>query len=121
MFLIDANIRAAGKGLLADVTANIITGRRFSVMTYTNDKAELEKRITALAMEGERMVLLDNHSGNVGNDVLDAALTTPLWKGRILGVSQHYDGRLDLTWFATGNNVQFRADTARPGTPRPSR
>jgi hypothetical protein len=68
--LIDANTRGSGKGLLADVISLIVLGHRFPVMSYTSDRDELRKRITALAAEGERMVLLDNLAGAVGNDVL---------------------------------------------------
>ncbi|MBN9517923.1 hypothetical protein J0H58_05275, partial [bacterium] len=113
LFLIDANIRAAGKGLLADTVALPVTGRRFAVMSYTNDREELRKKITTLAMEGERLVLLDNLAGAVGNEVLDAALTSDRWKDRVLGENRVYDGPLQVVWFGTGNNVQLRADTAR--------
>jgi hypothetical protein len=113
LFLVDANIRAAGKGLLADVIALIITGRRFPVMSYTSEREELRKRITTLAVEGDRMVLLDNLAGAVGNDILDAALTADRWKDRILGGNKVYDGPLHICWYATGNNVQLHADTAR--------
>ena len=113
MFLIDANIRAAGKGLLADTVAIIVTGRRFPVMSYTNDKEELRKKITTLAVEGERLVLLDNLAGAVGNEVLDMALTSDTWKDRLLGGNRGYNGPLNVTWFATGNNVQLGADTSR--------
>lgn len=113
MLLIDANIRAAGKGLLADVIALTLTGRRFPIMSYSADKEELRKKITSLAMEGERLVLLDNLAGAVGNDVLDMALTADQWKDRVLGVNKVFDGPLHVAWFATGNNVQLHADTAR--------
>jgi hypothetical protein len=113
LLLIDANVRAAGKGLLADVAALTLTGRRFAVMSYTPDRDELRKRITSLAAEGERLVLLDNLAGPVGNDVLDAALTATWWKDRVLGVNRTYDGPLHAVWFATGNNVQLGADTSR--------
>ena len=82
-------------------------------MNYTSDKEELRKKITTLAVEGERLVLLDDLSGAVGNDVLDAALTTPTWKDRILGGNRMYNGPLKLTWYATGNNTQLGADTSR--------
>jgi hypothetical protein len=113
MLLIDANVRAAGKGLLANVIALILTGRGFAVMSYTADREEMRKRITSVAMEGERMVLLDNLAGAIGNDVFDAALTTDRWKDRILGVNKVYDGPLNVCWYATGNNVELRADTSR--------
>ena len=113
LFLIDGNVCGVGKGLLADVIALIVTGRRFATMAYTDDREELRKKITSLAVEGERMVLLDNLAGNVGNDVLDNALTSCQWKDRLLGGNRNFDGPLNLTWYGTGNNVQFRADTSR--------
>ena len=82
-------------------------------MAYTNDREELRKKITTLAMEGERLVLLDNLAGAVGNDVLDNALTASHWKDRILGGNRVFDGPLNLTWYGTGNNVQLQADTSR--------
>jgi hypothetical protein len=95
------------------VVALTVTGRRFPAMSYTSDREELRKKITALAVEGERLVLLDNLAGAVGNDVLDAALTTDRWKDRLLGGNRVYDGPLHVVWFGTGNNVQLGADTSR--------
>ena len=68
-------------------------------MSYTSDREELRKRITTIAVEGDRLVLLDNLAGAVGNDILDAALTTDRWKDRLLGVNRRYDGPLHVTWF----------------------
>ena len=113
LFLFDGNTRGVGKGLLADVIALVVLGVRFPVMSYTPDAEEMRKRITSLALEGERSVLLDNLSGPIGNGVLDAALTTDTWRERILGGNRTYNGPLDLTWFATGNNCELRADTGR--------
>ena len=113
LFLIDKNVRGAGAGLLADVVAIILSGRRFPVMTYTSDREELRKRITTAAVEGERLILLDNLAGAVGNDVLAAALTSTSWKDRLLGGNRMFNGPLYVTWFATGNNVQLQADTSR--------
>ena len=47
LFLCDANVRGAGKGLLLNTTARIVTGQDFTVATYTDDEDELRKRITA--------------------------------------------------------------------------
>ncbi len=113
LFLIDGNVRGIGKGLLADGIGLIVTGRRFSPMAYTNDREELRKKITTLAMEGQQFVVLDNLSGPVGNEVLDAALTTTLWTDRMLGSNRQFDGSLKATWYGTGNNVQLQADTSR--------
>ena len=112
-FLVNGNCRGAGKGLLVDVAGLILTGRRFSVMSYDHDATELRKRITSLAAEGERLVLLDNLTGNVGNGTLDAALTGEAWRDRILGVSRMFNGPLNVVWYGTGNNVVLCGDTPR--------
>jgi len=113
LFLVDANVRGAGKGLLLDCISHIITGERFTIATYTGDEDELRKRITSLVLAGDRLVLLDNLDGKFGNPVLDAALTGTVWKDRLLGVNRMTEAPLFMTWFATGNNVLIAADTAR--------
>lgn len=111
--LADANIRGAGKGLLWDTVACIDAGRELARVPYTRDDDEMRKTITALALGGERLVLLDNLSGLVGGPSLDAALTSSEWQGRILGRSSQPRLPLLATWFGTGNNVQLGADMAR--------
>jgi hypothetical protein len=53
LFLVDANVRAAGKGLLLDTLGRLLTGERFTITTYTQDEDELRKRITSLALAGK--------------------------------------------------------------------
>jgi hypothetical protein len=113
LFLVDANVRAAGKGLSLDTISRIVTGERFTIATYTDDEDELRKRITSLVLAGDRLVLFDNLAGRFGNAVLDAALTGTSWKDRVLGVNRMAEGPLYMTWYATGNNVAIAADTAR--------
>lgn len=113
LFLVDANIRAAGKGMALNAMSSIIRGRAFTVATYTEDENELRKRITSLAIAGERLVVFDNLTGRFGNGTLDAALTTTSWQDRILGVNKMVKCPLFISWYATGNNIQIGADTAR--------
>jgi hypothetical protein len=113
LFLIDANIRGAGKGLLAQTIGRIVLGREMPVSSYAHDSAEMRKKITAIAIAGDRLLLLDNLEGVFGNDALDRALTTTCWKDRILGKSEEVELPLIPTWYATGNNVQVAADTTR--------
>ena len=113
LFLVDANVRAAGKGLSLDTISRIVTGERFTIATYTNDEDELRKRITSLVLAGDRLVLFDNLTGSFGNAVLDAALTGTAWKDRALGVNRMAEGPLYMTWYATGNNVAIAVETAR--------
>ncbi|MBX3397702.1 MAG: DUF3854 domain-containing protein [Gemmataceae bacterium] len=113
LFLIDKNVRSAGAGLLADVPAIMLTGRRSPVMAYSAKSEEMRKKITTLAIAGERLAMLDNLSGPVGSDVLDAALTTTVWRDRVLSTNREYVGPLEIVWWGTGNNIALRADTSR--------
>lgn len=113
LFLADANVRGSGKTLAMRVGGRINTGRELPVAGYAHDPEEMRKKITATAIAGDRLVLLDNLAGPFGNDALDRALTSTQWSDRILGKSQRVELPLLTTWYATGNNVQVAADTAR--------
>jgi hypothetical protein len=113
LFLVDSNTRGSGKGLLLHVISRIITGETFATMSYTDDVDELRKRVTSLAVGGDRLVLFDNVTGRFGNSVLDAALTSTRWTDRLLGGNQIVNVPLYASWFATANNAQIHGDTAR--------
>lgn len=113
LFLIDANIRGAGKGLLAQTIGHIVLGGEMPVSSYAHESEEMRKKITAIALAGDRMILLDNLEGKFGNDALDRALTTTRWKDRILGTNQQVDLPLLSVWYGTGNNVIVGDDTTR--------
>lgn len=114
LFLIDGNTRGCGKSLLADVTGLIAAGRDMTRMAPPEKDEEMRKRITALALAGDPMVLIDNVVSSFGWASLDAALTGQSWDDRILGQSKT-TGRLDLAsiWYATGNNIILAADVVR--------
>jgi hypothetical protein len=113
LFLIDSNIRGAGKGLSAQVIGQIVLGREMPVSSYAHDVEEMRKKITSIAIAGDRMILLDNLDGVFGNAALDRALTSTRWKDRVLGLSKDVDLPLLPVWYATGNNVAIAADTTR--------
>lgn len=113
LFLIDGNLRAVGKGLLVDAGHAISIGRSISRMPPSEKEAEERKRITSVAMAGDRVVLIDNIAGSLGTAALDAALTATRWKDRILGTNTTFDGPLNTIWVATGNNVELVGDTPR--------
>ena len=113
LFLVDANIRGSGKSLLCDLVSLIVTGREMSRMSNPKDDDECRKRITALALAGDTLCLIDNIIGGLGCASLDAALTGTVWKDRILKASEIVELPLLVTWSATGNNVVMHADTSR--------
>jgi hypothetical protein len=113
MYVVRAPTPATGKTLLAEVVALIGTGRNPPCMTMTFEAEELRKRVTALAVGGTPLVLIDNLSGSVGSDALAAALTATEWEDRILGATQMVRVPLRTVWLATGNNLGFRRTLGR--------
>jgi hypothetical protein len=111
--LVDANVRGSGKTLLCSLVSMIAYGRDIARMSNPTDDDEARKRITALALAGDPLVLIDNIVGTLGCASLDAALTATIWKDRLLGVSRMVELPLAVTWCASGNNVMLAADTMR--------
>ncbi len=114
LFAFDANVRGAGKTLLADSAAIIATGSAMARVAWPGCDEEVRKLITSVAVEGWPAILLDNVATKLGGPALDAALTATTWQDRILRESRT-TGLLPLTtvWLATGNNIELSADTAR--------
>jgi hypothetical protein len=114
LFLVDSNVRGAGKGLLCDVISESTIGRSMPRMVNPDSDEEMRKRITALVLGGDKLVLIDNVAGTLGCSSLDAALTGTTWSDRVLGMSTMTKAMpLIATWYATANNVALAADTAR--------
>lgn len=113
LFLFDANTAGAGKGKCVGIISEVVAGRPIAVMAPVEDDAEQRKRITALAIEGATLVLIDNIVGSLGGPSMDAALTATEWSDRILGSSTTVKLPLAITWYATGNNVALIGDMQR--------
>ena len=113
LHVFDANAPGSGKTLLAELVSNVTMGDNIARMANPRDDDEARKRITALAIAGDSLVLIDNVNGGLGCSALDAALTGTRWQDRVLGSSQMIDLPLLVTWLASGNNVVLRADTSR--------
>jgi hypothetical protein len=114
LFAFDANVRGSGKTLVVKAAVLIATGREVSVTSHPRDEDEFRKRISSFALEGRRVALLDNISGDLGSDALDAALTSTMWDDRRLGsLASLGEIPLRIVWSATGNNLSLRGDMVR--------
>lgn len=113
LFMVDANTRGSGKTLISETGSQIVTGSDFARLAPCRDDDEMRKRITAIAMRGDPLILLDNVVGELGTPSLDAALTSTAWTDRILGQTSQVTIPLYATWVATGNNIILAADTTR--------
>lgn len=115
LYLLDAPVRGAGKGKLAEVAAYTATGESAPVMGSVPNE-EMEKRITALLLRGAQMVLLDNVE-SLRQSALAAALTSVVWEGRRLGKSEIVRVENRSLYAATGNNVTVSSEIARRAMP----
>lgn len=113
LHLIDANVRGAGKSLLADLVSVIVLGREAARMSQAESEAEERKKITSIGLAGSPLVLIDNITRPLGSAALDAALTGSIWTDRLLGVNTQISLPLRIVWLATGNNVALVGDTSR--------
>ncbi len=114
MFVYDANTRGSGKTLKTDIAAIIATGRPMPRMTYPSSDEELEKVLAGYALRGATLLCLDNVTRPLGGGPLDKILTArDLVELRILTTLEIPTLIWSAVTAATGNNVQFQADTAR--------
>lgn len=103
----------SGKGFLVDVVALIGTGAVAPRESATHSDEEMRKRILAIGMQGQPLVLLDNVEGALGTPSLANALTAPSFSDRLLGTNNMATTPLRAVWFATGNGLSYRGDLGR--------
>lgn len=113
MALIDAPSPGTGKTLLVRTYGHIIQGHSGAMMPWPRNDEELEKKISSLLIAGATLIVWDNVEGIIRSEVLASALTTDVWRGRILGQSQMVALPNDAVWVATGNNLSVGGDLAR--------
>lgn len=112
LFFFDANTRGSGKTLLADIISLIVTGREMSRIILPTDDPEATKLLLALAIQGDALVFFDE-APTISGAPLNAALTGRQLGGRILGETRKAVATLRATFYASGNNVVVKGDSAR--------
>lgn len=110
--LLDATKAGTGKGLFLSLTALIATGRPAAVLAAPTREEEWAKTILAALARGASIVVLDE-AAELHSPALAAALTTPIFEGRILGRSEIARLPQRATWAAAGNNIRLGGDLAR--------
>ena len=112
LFLFNAPTQGSGKTLLTDVVSLIALGREVPKMGQT-DRAETEKRITAAVIAASPLFVVDNVTSRVGGGPLESAITSGVWSGRRLGVSEQVELAMRMVIMVTGNNVTMSPDMTR--------
>ncbi len=112
LYLATAPIRGSGKSLLISVLLVVATGKMPAMMPFPVSDAELEKRISALLLEGSKTIVFDN-SRDIKSLALSAAITSQKWSGRMLGQTKMLELDSRITWLASGNNPNISSELAR--------
>lgn len=117
LFLVRASTAGTGKSLLADAVSVIATGRKAARFAQEDADDEARKRLLAVAIAGDPIVLIDNIDRPLGSAALDAAITARMIRDRILGRTETVSAPWHAVVAATGNNVQVKGDLARRVVP----
>jgi hypothetical protein len=115
LFSVESTTAGTGKTLLCDLAAEIVLGASAPRSPAPPNDDELRKRLLAHGVCGDSLIVIDNvpSGGALGWPSLDAAITSPVLRDRVLGATQIVSLPNGLTICATGNNLQTRGDTAR--------
>lgn len=113
-FVFDAATRGSGKTKQCDVVSLVALGRHAARATFPSNDDELEKMLSAYAIAGTPLILLDNVTRPFGGGPVDKVLTAEDCVDlRILGKSEIRT----LVWRAillvSGNNMAISEDTLR--------
>lgn len=113
-FAIDAPVAGSGKTLLAQVIANLASGKNAAVLPpISSNDDEVRKRLLSALLIGNPVMLCDNLNEPLGSASLDAALTSESFQDRILGLTKMVSVMNRGMFIFTGNNFQLIGDTCR--------
>ena len=129
VILVSGNNAGTGKGTLCDVISVICLNRLATKIPPVGGRkadadAEERKRMTAVVMLGEPMIVVDNIPTGTpyGNPAIDMALTTGTdttigtYADRLLGVNEMVQVPFRVVPFITGNGLEVTGDLGRRGT-----
>lgn len=112
-FAISAHAAGSGKSTLGRIAARMSTGRDPAFMTFRDDPVELAKIIFAALLEGDQQIAIDNIDVPVSGAELAVILTSPMYRGRVLGQSATATVPTNVVLSMNGNNLEIRGDLTR--------
>ena len=107
MYFYDAPMAGTGKSTLQEMAARIVHGTEPALRPWVPDEDELRKSLYACLMAGDRSIWFDNVPDGikVRSAVLEAFLTSAVWKDRKLGESVTTGIANKTVLVASGNNL----------------
>ena len=115
MYFYDAPMAGTGKSTLQEMAARIVHGTEPALRPWVADEDEIRKSLYACLMAGDRSVWFDNvpDGFKVRSAVLEAFLTSAVWKDRKLGESVTSSIPNKIVLVASGNNLTPSSALAR--------
>jgi hypothetical protein len=107
-----ANSEGSGKTLLAELCLIPVFGSA-EVTGTPDNKEEFRKTLDTAALSASPYLFLDDLSGLLRNNLLNAFMTASTWSGRVMGGQQKFSAPKVATVFITGNNLELSPDIAR--------
>lgn len=107
---VTAPVMGSGKTLLVDLISILASGVPAPAMQLPETEEEAKKTALAILMMGDPVVLIDNIERPLQGDWLCTALTSEVFSGRQLGVSQMVHVPTCTMWMATGNQLVIAGD-----------
>jgi len=113
--LITATVQGTGKTTAARMLWVVLSGRDMVVQSIAPDKNEFQKAIFATLIRQSAMVCFDNLADGTTLDSPELAriITSPMYEGRILGLSKVMTVPTNTLIAFTGNSITVGADLAR--------
>ena len=110
--LFNANSHGAGKTLLMKMIITTVMGK-CRLRALPKNEEEFRKLLDAAALGAAPYIAIDNVSGNLKNDDLDAFITSEDWGGRVMHSQREYEVPRQSIVFITGHNLTLSGDLAR--------
>jgi phage/plasmid primase-like uncharacterized protein len=102
--------KRSGKTMLADIVSIFATGEENSPIAYTGISEEESKKITALLLEGPRIICWDNVEYPFNINEINMITTGKSIQARILGQSKTVEFKTNALILVTGNNLIIKGD-----------
>lgn len=113
MLWVDGNRKGTGKSKLPRLISAIACGHDPTEISYTSDDKELENRLVAVLLAGDRIAVFDNATGAIRNPVLDRFLTSTTFSSRAFFKQKNLRLLNNTVLAITGNNLTLRGDLSR--------
>ena len=113
MLWMDGNRRGTGKTELPRLNSAIVCGHEPTEISYSSDEKELENRLAAVLLAGDRIAVFDNATGSLRNPVLDRFLTSTIFSVRRFFGQELMKLQNNTVLAVTGNNLILRGDLSR--------